>query len=85
MTEVFSLSLERDDHLNTLVSKLHSMFEEGIFVDFALAAADGRYLKVHRVILCTFSRYFEVIVNTNYFPTLIMNIIFHWFYLGLAE
>ena len=36
------------------------MFEEGIFVDFALAAADGRYLKVHRVLLCTFSQFFEV-------------------------
>jgi len=60
MAEVFNFSLGRDDHLNCLVSRLHSMFEEGIFVDFALAAADGRYLKVHRVLLCTFSRFFEV-------------------------
>ena len=61
MTEVFNFSLERDDHLSALVSKIHSMFEEGRFVDFALAAADGQFLKVHRVILCTFSRYLEVI------------------------
>ncbi len=61
MAEVFNFSLERDDHLNALVSKLHSMFEEGGFVDFALAAADGQFLKVHRVILFTFSRYLEVI------------------------
>jgi len=61
MAEVFNFSLERDDYLNCLVSKLISMFEEGRFVDFALAAADGRSLKVHRVILCTFSQYFEVV------------------------
>jgi len=68
MAEVglFNFSLKRDHHLNTLVSNLHSMFVDGRFVDFALAVTDGRFLKVHRVILCTFSRYFEV---TNYFTT----------------
>ena len=33
MAEVFNFSLERNDHLNCLVSKLSSMFEEGKFVD----------------------------------------------------
>ena len=60
MVDEINFSLERDVHVNILVSMLHSMFEEGAFVDFALAAADGRFLKVHRVILSIFSQYFEV-------------------------
>ena len=81
MAEVFNFSLERDDHLGILATKLHSMFEQGRFVDFKLAASDGRILKVHRFILCAFSQYFEVIEtqslhqrfpernNINYFIT----------------
>jgi len=60
MVDESNFSLERDVYINILVSKLHSMFEEGAFVDFTLAAADGRFLKVHRVILSIFSQYFEV-------------------------
>ena len=60
MLEENNFSLDRDAHIDILVSKLHSMFEEGAFVDFTLAAADGRFLKVHRVILSIFSQYFEV-------------------------
>ena len=60
MVDESNFSLEWDVHINILVSKLHSMFEEGAFVDFTLAAADGRFLKVHRVVLSIFSQYFEV-------------------------
>ena len=61
MAEVFNFSLERGDHLGILATKLRSMFEEGRFVDFKLAASDGRILKVHRFMLSAFSQHFEVI------------------------
>jgi len=70
MAEVFNFSLERNDHLGTLATKLNSMFEQGRFADFKLFASDGRVLKVHRFILCAFSQYFEVILyhHTLLFP-----------------
>ena len=61
MAEVFNFSLDWDDHLGILATKLHSMFEQGTFVDFKLAASDGRILKVHRFIFSAFSQHFEVI------------------------
>ena len=57
MVEVFNFSLERGEQLGILATKLRAMFEQGRFVDFKLAASDGRILKVHRF-------FYVLLVNT---------------------
>lgn len=56
--------LRWNNHHNTLVSVLDSLLERETFVDVMLAA-EGQFIKVHRVVLCACSQYFEV------FPCLI--------------
>lgn len=58
-----TLKWEMGAHLGILVSKFHSLFQQGKFLDVTLSA-DGQFLKAHRVpvILCASSQYLEVLI-----------------------
>lgn len=53
------LSLQWHQHHNTLVSLLDALWERQELVDVTLAA-DGKYIRVHRIVLCACSNYFQV-------------------------
>ena len=51
--------LRWNNHHNTLVTVLDKLLERETFVDVILAA-EGQFIKVHRIVLCACSQYFEV-------------------------
>ena len=52
-------SLRWNNHHNTLVTVLDKLLQRETFVDVILAA-EGQFIKVHRIVLCACSQYFEV-------------------------
>ena len=51
--------LRWNNHQSTLISVFDSLFQREMLVDVVLAA-EGRSIKVHRLVLCACSQYFEV-------------------------
>lgn len=51
--------LRWNNHQSTLISVLESLLQREMLVDVILAA-EGKFLKVHRLVLCACSQYFEV-------------------------
>lgn len=49
-----------ENHPNGAFPKFHLLFQQRRFVDMTLVAAEGRTLKLHRLILSSCSQYFEV-------------------------
>ena len=59
VSEVQEFCLRWNNHHSTLVTVLDKLLERETFVDVILAA-EGQFIKVHRVVLCACSQYFEV-------------------------
>ncbi|XP_075226105.1 uncharacterized protein LOC142327116 isoform X2 [Lycorma delicatula] len=57
--------LRWNNHQSTLVSVFDGLFESGTLVDCTLAA-DGQYLKAHKVVLSACSPYLEAILSQHY-------------------
>ena len=55
------LCLQWHHHHKTLVSLLDTLWQKQELVDVTLAT-DGKFIHVHRVVLCASSDYFQVIV-----------------------
>lgn len=51
--------LRWNNHQSTLISVFDNLLENNILVDCTLAA-EGRYIKAHKVVLCACSPYLEV-------------------------
>ena len=51
--------LKWKNHQSALISLLDALLERESFVDVTLAA-EGKFIRVHRVVLCACSQYFEV-------------------------
>ena len=65
------ICLKWNNHHNTLVTLLHSLLENKKLVDVTIAA-EGKFINVHRLVLCASSPYFEVHHTTvNHVPCLI--------------
>ena len=58
-SEVQGYCLRWNNHHNTLVSVLQSLYHSGSFVDVTLAS-EGKSIQVHRLVLCACSPYFQV-------------------------
>lgn len=54
--------LRWNNHQSTLISVFDSLFQREMLVDVVLAA-EGRSIKVHRLVLCACSQYFEDLLN----------------------
>ena len=54
-----NVSLRWKNHHGTLVAVLEKLLQGEKFVDVILAA-EGKFIKVHRIVLCACSQYFEV-------------------------
>lgn len=67
MTDV---SLKWGDHRASVISVMDRMLKSQQFVDVTLAT-EGQYLRVHGLVLCACSAYFEV-SSAIIFTTLIM-------------
>ena len=52
--------LKSTSHYSTIMSAMNSFFQRGKLVDVTLTA-EGRKIAMHRLILCSFSPYFEVL------------------------
>ena len=59
VSRVQEFGLRWNDHYNTLVTVLDKLLHSETFVDVILAA-EGQFIKVHRIVLCACSQYFEV-------------------------
>jgi len=57
-SEVQGYCLRWNNHHNTLISVLQSLYHSGSFVDVTLAS-EGKSLQVHRLVLCACSPYFQ--------------------------
>ena len=53
------ICLKWNNHRDALVSLLYSQLESKKMVDVTIAA-EGKFLNVHRLLLCASSTYFEV-------------------------
>ncbi|CAH1399597.1 unnamed protein product [Nezara viridula] len=57
--------LRWNNHQSTLISVFDSLLESGTLVDCTLAA-EGQYLKAHKVVLSACSPFFEVVFSQHY-------------------
>ncbi|XP_063228478.1 longitudinals lacking protein, isoforms H/M/V-like isoform X35 [Bacillus rossius redtenbacheri] len=57
--------LRWNNHQSTLVSVFDTLLESGTLVDCTLAA-EGQYLKAHKVVLSACSPYFELLLSQHY-------------------
>ncbi|XP_039284595.1 zinc finger and BTB domain-containing protein 17 isoform X5 [Nilaparvata lugens] len=57
--------LKWNNHQSTLISVFDGLFESGTLVDCTLAA-DGQYIKAHKVVLCACSPYLEALLSEHY-------------------
>lgn len=57
--------LKWKNHQSTLISQFDSLLEKEIFVDCTLAA-EGKYLRAHKIILSACSPYFESLLRLQY-------------------
>lgn len=64
--------LRWNNHQSTLIQNFDTLLESGTLVDCTLAA-EGKYLKAHKVVLSACSPYFEVSESCEYFT---FNIVF---------
>ena len=58
---VEEFSLRWNNHHDTLVTVLDKLLQRETFVDVILAA-EGQFIKAHRIVLCVCSQYFEVML-----------------------
>lgn len=67
--------LRWNNHQSTLISVFDTLLENGTLVDCTLAA-EGKFLKAHKVVLCACSPYFAVNINLflTYVPSLTINL-----------
>lgn len=61
--------LRWNNHQSTLISVFDTLLESGTLVDCTLAA-EGQFLKAHKVVLSACSPYLEVIYNFFYISDL---------------
>ena len=66
---VTRMQVEWSDHPRDLVSRLSALLASHSMLDITLAA-EGRFIKAHKVILAASSKYFEVNIINNTFLTL---------------
>ena len=59
VNRVQEIALRWNNHQNTLVTVLEKLLQRETFVDVILAA-EGQFIKAHRIVLCACSQYFEV-------------------------
>lgn len=64
--------LKWNNHQSTIVAGFDTLLESGTLVDCTLAA-EGQYLKAHKVVLSACSPYFEVRKMTS---TYLLNMVF---------
>ncbi|VVC28720.1 Hypothetical protein CINCED_3A002417 [Cinara cedri] len=57
--------LRWNNHQSTLISVFDTLLESGTLVDCTLAA-EGKYLKAHKVVLCACSPYLELLLSQHY-------------------
>ncbi|XP_046829736.1 longitudinals lacking protein-like isoform X17 [Vespa velutina] len=57
--------LKWNNHQSTLIQNFDTLYESGTLVDCTLAA-EGKYLKAHRVVLSACSPYFEGLLSEHY-------------------
>ncbi|XP_054288099.1 sex determination protein fruitless-like isoform X5 [Macrosteles quadrilineatus] len=57
--------LRWNNHQSTLISVFDTLLENGTLVDCTLAA-EGQYLKAHKVVLCACSPYLEALLSQHY-------------------
>jgi len=57
--------LRWNNHQSTLISVFDTLLENGTLVDCTLAA-EGQYLKAHKVVLCACSPYLETLLSQHY-------------------
>lgn len=57
--------LRWNNHQSTLISVFDTLLENGTLVDCTLAA-EGKFLKAHKVVLCACSPYFAVSYRINH-------------------
>lgn len=65
--------LRWNNHQSTLIQNFDTLLESGTLVDCTLAA-EGKYLKAHKVVLSACSPYFEVRINRYYYYILFVSI-----------
>lgn len=58
--------LRWNNHQSTLISVFDTLLENGTLVDCTLAA-EGKFLKAHKVVLCACSPYFAVNITFLYY------------------
>ena len=61
VSRVQDFNLRWNNHHGTLVAVFNKLLESGTFVDVILAA-EGQFIKVHGVVLCACSQFFEVML-----------------------
>lgn len=66
--------LRWNNHQSTLISVFDTLLENGTLVDCTLAA-EGKFIRAHKVVLSACSPYFAV--STNCFCFFIFNLIFN--------
>jgi len=57
--------LRWNNHSSTLISVLDSLLQEEALVDVILAA-EGKFIKVHRLVLCACSQYFQDLLHQQF-------------------
>lgn len=67
--------LRWNNHQSTLISVFDTLLENGTLVDCTLAA-EGKFLKAHKVVLCACSPYFAVIILQFYYKLILSQTIF---------
>jgi len=63
MAEDSKFIFKWNSHLPDITSKLHYMLARETLVDATLISAEGKSMKVHRLMLCAASKMFEVNLN----------------------
>lgn len=73
MDEDQQFCLRWNNHQSTLISVFDTLLEKGTLVDCTLAA-EGQFLKAHKVVLSACSPYFAVSHQSNYHYYSIYNV-----------
>lgn len=82
MAEDSEFIFKWNTHLSDIASKMHCMLERETLVDATLISAEGKSMKVHRLMLCASSKLFEV--NLNIYIIIIEELIERFIVIFLA-
>lgn len=66
--------LRWNNHQSTLISVFDTLLENGTLVDCTLAA-EGKFLKAHKVVLCACSPYFAVSIDFFFYLFYVIEIL----------